>query len=148
MRLSNPFVLNRDVIDREHKVLIDVTEYDGMLEDAIIKPLNRLTAINAIHDWERDLDHITNTEYDIVFRIAYRRPPNQGGKKVSIEYVFTHGRGVATVADWEEVEEQIAIALDHLNEPLTEVTDLEIYGPTARKMWYRVITQIVDFTPV
>lgn len=147
MRSSNPFVINRDVMGREHKVLIDVSEYDGMLEDVDVKPLNRLTAINAIHGWERDFDHITDNEYDIIFRIAYRRSPNQGGEKVSIEYAFTHSDNVR-VADWEKVEDQIAITLDHLNEPMTEVTDLEIYGPTARKMWYRVSTEIVDFTPV
>jgi len=155
-----PFVLNRDVTDHDivieryaegGYVLIDVSEYDGMLEQVGVKPLNRMTATKAIQSWERDLDYITENEYDVIFRITYRRSPNAysnlRGKEVYVNYHFSQSNN-ATVADWEGVEEQIAKILHHLNEPLTEVTMLEIQGPTAHKMWYRVSTEIVDFTPV
>lgn len=150
------FVLNRDVVEHEivieryaegGYVLIDVTEYDGMLEAVDVKPLNRLTATKAIQSWERDLDYITDIEYDVIFRITYRRSWAQGGKEVSLNYEFPQSNN-ATVAEWGKVEEKIAMVLDHLNEPLTEVTMLEIDGPTAPKFWFRMSTEIVDFTPV
>ena len=154
--MARPFVINRNVTDHEivieryaegGYVLVDVSEYDGMMEELIVEPLNRLTATKAIQSWERDLDYITDTEYDVIFRITYRRLPRRGGKEVSISAVFTQSNN-ATLAEWEKVEEKIAKILDHLTEPMTEVTMLEIYGPTAHKMWYRISTEIVDFTQV
>ena len=145
---SRPFVINRDVeVDTtdERKVLIDFSEYDGMVESTSVQPLNRYTAMNALNDWECDEDYIIDNENGhILFAMQYH-------KSDGIPVVVTH-----RIEEWEGDSHdyrQINILRDQaildLDEPGTVVHDLMIRGMTTRKMWYRVETETLDFvTPV
>lgn len=143
-----PFVINRDVLFPDssdvRKILLDVSEYDGMLEDFVVHPLNRKTAAAAIQEWERDEDYMTDSEYDIMFSIRYTPFESE---TITVDYHF-ETQSNTTVAQLQEMEERIDRILVDLDQPRTEVLDLNIYGPTARKMWYRISSQTVDFTPV
>ena len=153
MRSTKPFVINRDVLSPydQRMILVDVSEYDGMLEKIGIKPLNRITAGDAIREWERDQDYMINSEYNISFRIEYLTPKTGGGPDIFIPVVreleFKPDADI-TLDDLDAWEEVIGIVLNDLDQPMTEVIDLSIYGPTVRKMWYRISSQTVDFTPV
>jgi len=142
-----PFVINRNIeVDTtdERKVLIDMSEYDGMLEKFSVQPLNRYTALQALRDWECDEDYFHDNEYSILFAMQYH-------KSDGIPVVVTH-----RIEEWEGDSHdyrQINILRDQaildLDEPGTVVHDLMIRGMTTRKMWYRVETETLDFvTPV
>jgi hypothetical protein len=143
-----PFVINRDVLfpdsSDQRKVLVDVSEYDGVLEDFGVQPLNRNTVAAAIREWERDEDYMTDSEYDIEFSIQYTPFESE---TITVSYHFD-GDNNATVAQLQEMEERIDQILMDLDRPLTEVVNLSIYGYTSRKMWYRISSEIIDFTPV
>lgn len=150
MSETRPFVINRKVVKNSDKlpILIDVSEYDGMLEEIDVKPLNRLTAAKAIQNWERDEDYFIDNEYGISFLIEYQK--EMGGKMIP------------TTARWElppnlqnsvpkfasVLESTLRSVIIDLDRPGTVVINLSISGKTARKMWYRVSTEIVDFTQV
>ena len=153
MRPTKPFVINRDVLSPydQRMILVDVSEYDGMLEEIGIKPLNRITAGDAIREWERDQDYMINSEYNISFRIEYLTPKTGGGPDIFIPVVMElefKPDADTTLDDLDAWEEVIGIVLNDLDQPTTEVINLSIYGPTVRKMWYRISSQTVDFTPV
>ena len=153
MRPTKPFVINRDVLwsSDQRMILVDVSEYDGMLEKIGIKPLNRITAGDAIREWERDQDYMINSEYNISFRIEYLTPKTGGGPDIVIPVVRElefKPDADTTLDDLDAWEEVIGIVLNDLDQPTTEVINLSIYGPTVRKMWYRISSQTVDFTPV
>ena len=143
-----PFVINRDVLFPDssdvRRILVDVSEYDGILEDVGVQPLNRITAGGAIREWERDEDYMTDSEYDIRFRIQYTPFESE---TITVDYHF-EGQNNATVAQLQEMGERIDRILVDLDQPMTVVEDLRIYGPTARKMWYHISIETVDFTPV
>ena len=153
MRPTKPFVINRDVLSPydQRMILVDVSEYDGMLEKIGIKPLNRITAGDAIREWERDQDYMINSEYNISFRIEYLTPKTGGGPDIFIPVVmeleFKPDADI-TSDNLDALEDAIGIVLNDLDQPTTEVINLSIYGPTFRKMWYRISSQTVDFTPV
>lgn len=153
MRPTKPFVINRDVLSPydQRMILVDVSEYDGMLEKIGIKPLNRITAGDAIREWERDQDYMINSEYNISFRIEYLTPKTGGGPDIFIPVVmeleFKPDADI-TSDNLDALEDAIGIVLNDLDQPTTEVINLSIYGPTVRKMWYRISSQTVDFTPV
>jgi len=153
MRSTKPFVINRDVLwsSDQRMILVDVSEYDGMLEEIGIKPLNRITAGDAIREWERDQDYMINSEYNISFRIEYLTPKTGGGPDIFIPVVmeleFKPDADI-TSDNLDALEDAIGIVLNDLDQPTTEVINLSIYGPTVRKMWYRISSQTVDFTPV
>ena len=142
---SRPFVINRDVeVDTtdERKVLIDFSEYDGMVESPSVQPLNRYTAMNALNDWECDEDYIIDNENGhILFAMQYHK---SDGTPVVVAHRIGEGEG--TLADYHQInllKEQTFLDLD---EPGTVVHDLKIMGNTARKMWYRVETDTLDFS--
>jgi len=152
---ANPFVINRDVLlpssSDQRMILVDASEYDGMLEDIGIEPLNRITAGNAIREWDRDPDYMIDSEYNISFYIKYLKPKTGGGPDIVTPVVFDVGLEAdadTTSDDLDALEDAIGIVLNDLDQPTTEVIDLSIYGPTFRKMWYRISSQTVDFTPV
>jgi len=153
MRSTKPFVINRDVLwsSDQRMILVDVSEYDGMLEEIGIKPLNRITAGDAIREWERDQDYMINSEYNISFRIEYLTPKTGGGPDIFIPVVmeleFKPDADI-TSDNLDALEDAIGIVLNDLDQPTTEVINLSIYGPTFRKMWYRISSRTVDFTPV
>ena len=153
MRPTKPFVINRDVLwsSDQRMILVDVSEYDGMLEKIGIKPLNRITAGDAIREWERDQDYMINSEYNISFRIEYLTPKTGGGPDIFIPVVmeleFKPDADI-TSDNLDALEDAIGIVLNDLDQPTTEVINLSIYGPTFRKMWYRISSRTVDFTPV
>jgi len=153
MRPTKPFVINRDVLSPydQRMILVDVSEYDGMLEKIGIKPLNRITAGDAIREWERDQDYMINSEYNISFRIEYLTPKTGGGPDIFIPVVmeleFKPDADI-TSDNLDALEDAIGIVLNDLDQPTTEVINLSIYGPTVRKMWYRISSRTVDFTPV
>jgi len=153
MRSTKPFVINRDVLwsSDQRMILVDVSEYDGMLEKIGIKPLNRITAGDAIREWERDQDYMINSEYNISFRIEYLTPKTGGGPDIFIPVVmeleFKPDADI-TSDNLDALEDAIGIVLNDLDQPTTEVINLSIDGPTVRKMWYRISSQTVDFTPV
>jgi|DEB0MinimDraft_3_1074331.scaffolds.fasta_scaffold01619_7 hypothetical protein len=144
-----PFVINRDVLfpdsSDQRKILVDVSEYDGVLEDFGVQPLNRNTVAAAIREWERDEDYMIDSEYDIEFSIQYTPFESE---TITVSYHFGPSTNSIVGAQLREMEERIDRILVDLDQPLTEVVDLSIYGYTSRKMWYRISSQTIDFTPV
>lgn len=143
--VSRPFVLNRDVesgID-ERKVLLNVSEYDGMVEDYSVRPLNRHTAMQALGDWDCDEDYFINNEYRILFAMQYHK---SDGIPVVVSHRIDAGKG--TVADYHRINLLKEQAFLDLDEPGTVVHELIITGMTSRKMWYRIQTETLDFTQV
>ena len=141
-----PFVINRDVevSTDERTVLIDISEYDGMMENFSVQPLNRYTAMNALNDWECEEDYFIDNEYLILFAMQYHK---SDGIPVVIIHRLEEGEG--TIADYQKINLLREQAIQDLSEPGTVVHDLMIRGKTARKMWYRVETETLDFvTPV
>lgn len=144
--MIRPFVINRDVEGGgpdERTILLDVSEYDGMVENPLVKPLNRYTAMQALENWECDEDYFIVNEYLILFAMQYHKAD---GTPVVVSHRIEEGRG--TLADYHRInllKEQTILDLD---EPGTVVHDLKIRGNTTKKMWYQVDTQTIDFTPV
>ena len=144
---SRPFVINRDVeVDTtdERTVLIDISEYDGMVESHSVQPLNRYTAMQALGDWECDEDYFIDNEYLILFAVQYHKSDDT---PVVVSHRIEEGEG--TLADYHQInllKEQTFLDLDERG---TVVHDLMIRGNTASKMRYRVETETLDFvTPV
>lgn len=144
---SRPFVINRDVEaggSDERKVLIDISEYDGMVESPSVQPLNRYTAMQALESWECDEHYFIDNEYLILFAMQYHK---SDGTPVVVAHRIDEGEG--TLADYHQInllKEQTFLDLDERG---TVVHDLMIRGNTASKMWYRVETETLDFvTPV
>lgn len=141
-----PFVINRDVevSTDERTVLIDISEYDGMVENFSVQPLNRYTAMQALGDWECEEDYFMDNEYLILFAMQYHK---SDGTPVVVAHRIEEGEG--TVADYHKINLLKQEAFIDLDEPGTVVHDLMIRGKTAHKMWYRVETETLDFvTPV
>lgn len=142
---SRPFVINRDVESGgsdERKVLLDVSEYDGMVESPSVRPLNRHTAMQALQSWDCDEDYFLGNEYTILFAIQYHK---SDGIPVVASHRIDEGKG--TVADYHRINLLVEQAFLDLSEPGTVVHDLIINGMTDRKMWYRVETDTLDFSP-
>ena len=141
---SRPFVINRDVEgggSDERTVLIDISEYDGMVESYSVLPLNRHTAMQALESWECEEDYFVDNEYRILFAMQYHK---SDGIPLVVSHRIDEGEG--SLADYHQVnllKEQILLDLD---EPGTVVHDLLIHGTTARKMWYRVESNTLDFS--
>lgn len=141
---SRPFVINRDVEgggSDERTILLDASEYDGMVENPLVKPLNRHTAMQALEIWECDEDYFIGNEYLILFAMQYHKGD---GTPVVVSHRIDEGTG--TLADYQRInllKEQTILDLD---EPGTVVNDLIIRGNTTRKMWYRVESQTLDFS--
>eukprot|EP00400_MALV-I_sp_L67-5_P001260 gene1260-1172_t len=101
---SRPFVLNRDVESGtdERKVLVNSTEYDGMVENPYVLALNRISAFNAIREWDRDEDYFIDNEYSMSFLIEYQK--KMGGKMIptTARWELEEGRG--TLTDYQHLE--------------------------------------------
>lgn len=150
-----PFVLNRDVTDHEivietyaqgGYVLINSTEYDGMSENPYVLALNRISAFNAIREWERDEDYFIDNEYAISFYIEYNK--KLGDKMVPTSARFALAEGMGTSKDYQQLEDALRSVILDLEQPETMVSYLSINGMTDHKLWVRIDTQMVDFTPV
>ena len=143
-----PFVINRDIQslpdNDKRNVLIDVSEYDGMVESHSVQPLNRYTASQAIESWDCEEDYFIDNEYTIMFAMQYHK---SDGIPVVITHRVEERKG--TLADYNKINKLREQVLLDLDEPGTVVHDLLIRGMTARKMWYRIETETLDFvTPV
>jgi hypothetical protein len=145
---SRPFVLNRDVESGtdERKVLVNSTEYDGMVENPYVLALNRISAFNAIREWDRDEDYFIDNEYSMSFLIEYQK--KMGGKMIptTARWELEEGRG--TLTDYQHLESALRSVISDLDTPGTVVNYLSVKGKTARKTWTRIDTESIDFTPV
>ena len=117
-----------------------MTEYDGMVENPIVLPLNRHTAMQALGDWECDEDYFTYNEYPILFAMQYHR---SDGIPVVVAHRVEGGEG--TLADFHQINRLKEQAFLDLDEPGAVVHNLMIRGKTASKTWYRVETETLDF---
>lgn len=146
--MIRPFVINRDVEGGgpdTREVILNVTEYDGMVEDPSVEPLNRITAARQLKTWSLDseVDYFDNNEYDIRFVMVYDR---SDGIPVTIHHSLREGE--ATPDDYRKIMLLVSSALDDLEQEGTVVRELEIHGKTAHKTWFNIQTQTMDFTPV
>ncbi len=143
-----PFVINRDVegggSDRR-EVILHVTEYDGLVENPTVEPLNRITAAETIKQWslECDVDYFDGNEYNIRFVMAYDRSDG-----IPVTIVLSLEEGEATRDDYRKIQRSVSAALVHLQQEGAVVRELWIYGNTAHKTWFNIQTQTIDFTPV
>ena len=109
-----------------------------------MQPLNRYTASQAIESWDCEEDYFIDNEYTIKFAMQYHK---SDGIPVVITHRVEERKG--TLADYNKINRLREQVLLDLDEPGTVVHDLLIRGMTARKMWYRIETETLDFvTPV
>lgn len=145
--VSRPFVINRDVEGGSdlREVILNVTEYDGIMENPTVEPLNRITAARHLKTWSLDSeeDYFDNNEYGIRFVMVYDR---SDGTPVTINHSLKEGE--ATPDDYRKIMLLVSSALADLEQEGTVVRELGIHGKTAYKTWFNIQTQTINFTPV
>jgi|SaaInlV_125m_DNA_1040241.scaffolds.fasta_scaffold30477_3 hypothetical protein len=151
-----PLVINREVvmpaISDKRKIIVNASEYDGMREWTDVRPLTVSNVIKDIKDWDREWDYCdpSNCEYSWGFFLEYRK---RGQVSTSVRYGWDQGGmpGLVTPTSqqgFDNMNDVIDDAVHDLEQKPTEyeILNFTIDGKTARKMWYQINTQEIDFT--
>ena len=117
-----------------------------MVDNPYVLALNRITAFNAIREWDRDEDYFINNEYSMSFLIDYQK--KVGNKMTPTTARWEVEAGMGTLADYQRLESALRSVISDLDTPGTVVDYLSIRGKAARKTWTRIDTDTIDFTPV